>query len=83
MKYEWIEADWRKHEGLCYFETGKDNLWRVTVWGSTRGGYEITVHYRRGYQVFKYVGGNNELTLATAKEMGEKMFGEIKDSING
>lgn len=83
MKYEWIEPDWRKHEGLCYFETGKDKEWRVSIFGSTRGGYDITVHYRRAYQVFKYIGSNSEFTLATAKERGEKIFEEIKSSING
>lgn len=82
MKYEWIEAGWRKHEGLCYFETGKGKEWRVSIFGSTRGGYDITVHYRRAYKVFGYSGSNNEFTLATAKERGEQMFEEIKNSIN-
>ena len=82
MNQEWITPSWRNHEGLCYFEAGKDKEWKVTVWESIKG-FEITVHYRSAYQVFKYIGSNSEFTLATAKERGEKIFEEIKSSING
>ncbi len=82
MNQEWIEPHWRKQEGLCYFEAGKNKEWRVTIWEDGRGGYDITVHYRRAYKVFNYIGSNGEFTLATAKERGEKIFEEIKSSIN-
>lgn len=80
MKYEWIEADWRKHEGLCYFETGKDGEWRVTVWDSPRGGYDITVHYKRANKV----GGVwiADMPNSGVKKMAEELFEEIKSSIN-
>lgn len=81
MKYEWIEADWRKHEGLCYFETGKDGEWRVTVWDSPRGGYDITVHYKRANKV----GGVwiADMPNSGVKKTAEELFEEIKSSING
>ena len=83
MNYEWIEADWRKHEGLCYFETGKDGEWRVTIWGSTRGGYDITVHFRRAYQVLKYPIRVEWMLIGQARNQAEELFEEIKSSING
>ena len=82
MKYEWIEADWRKHEGLCYFETGKNKEWRVTVWESPSGGYDITVHFRRAYQVLKYPIRVSWMLVGQARDQAEELFEEIKSSIN-
>ena len=80
--YEWIEPHWRKQEGLCYFEVGKDKEWRVTVWGLLRNGYDITVHYRRAFKVFGKSTGYQEMTEAGVKRMAEELFEEIKSSIN-
>jgi len=82
MNREWIEPHWRKHEGLCYFEAGKNKEWRVTVWGLLRNGYDITVHYRRAFKVFGKSTGHQEITEAGVKRMAEEIFEEIKSSIN-
>ena len=83
MKYEWIEADWRKREGLCYFETGEDKELRVSIFGSTRGGYDITVHFRRAYQVLKYPVRVSWMLIDQARNQAEELFEEIKSIING
>lgn len=81
---EWIKPKWHKHEGLCYFEAGKDKAWRVTVWGSDRTGYEITVHYRRAYSVAsRKVEWFSRYELVDVQKEAEQMFEEIKSSING
>ena len=83
MNQEWIEPAWHKHEGLCYFEAGKNKEWRVTVWEAGKMGFEITIHFRRAYQVFKATPlyGKDE-TPDQAKERGEKVFNDTKNSIN-
>jgi len=80
MNYEWIEPHWRKQEGLCYFEMGKDNVWRVTVWASPRGGYDITVHYKRANKVSGV--WIADISISGVKKVAEEVFEEIKSSIN-
>lgn len=79
---EWTAGDWRKREGRCYFEAGKNKEWRITIWDIGTTEFEITVHYRRAYQVFKSTGKVSETTYIQAKKMAEELFEEIKSSIN-
>jgi len=84
MSYDWKKGDWRKKEGGCYFEAGKNNCLKVEVFNNDSG-YGIVVTYNHCYTVFRelHAVGHGPEELISAKRRGEQIIQKIKNDING